>query len=177
MPDKYELPDCKLHPSYFVLVDSLADTSVDTQEELDNRNKNAPLLRYVESVRRHGHRAAQIDPLDLMDREQVTSIWKYVLRPFGASDTDKISPVGALNPKRYGLDQSTSYQLNGILHVPSTATTPSVPPATAAPERTEAGEGTRTDMRLEEIERHLMGVYVDKIGVEFMHSPVKSERL
>jgi 2-oxoglutarate dehydrogenase complex dehydrogenase (E1) component-like enzyme len=41
----------------------------DTKEELDNRNKNAPLLRYVESVRRHGHRAAQIDPLDLMDRE------------------------------------------------------------------------------------------------------------
>lgn len=32
-------------------------------------------------------------------------------------------------------------------------------------------------MKLEEIERHLMGVYVDKIGVEFMHSPVKSERL
>ena len=41
----------------------------DTEQELDNRNKNAPLLRYVESVRRHGHRAAQIDPLDLMDRE------------------------------------------------------------------------------------------------------------
>jgi 2-oxoglutarate dehydrogenase complex dehydrogenase (E1) component-like enzyme len=41
----------------------------DTKEELDNRNKNAPLLRYVESVRRHGHRAAQVDPLDLMDRE------------------------------------------------------------------------------------------------------------
>jgi 2-oxoglutarate dehydrogenase complex dehydrogenase (E1) component-like enzyme len=44
-------------------------TELDTAEELDNRNKNAPLLRYVESVRRHGHRAAQIDPLDLMDRE------------------------------------------------------------------------------------------------------------
>lgn len=85
--------------------------------------------------------------------------------------------MGALNPTRYGLDQSTSYQLNGILHLPPQATSPSVPPATAAPERTEAGEGTRKNMRLEEIERHLMEVYVNKIGVEFMHSPVKSERL
>lgn len=39
------------------------------------------------------------------------------------------------------------------------------------------GEGTATSLTLEEIEKHLMGVYVDKIGVEFMHSPVKSERL
>jgi probable 2-oxoglutarate dehydrogenase E1 component DHKTD1 len=39
------------------------------------------------------------------------------------------------------------------------------------------GEGTFTSRTLDEIEEHLMGVYVDKIGVEFMHSPVKSERL
>jgi 2-oxoglutarate dehydrogenase complex dehydrogenase (E1) component-like enzyme len=54
---------------------------------------------------------------------------------------------------------------------------PSVPPATAAPERSDTGEGTSTSLTLEEIEKHLMGIYVDKIGVEFMHSPVKSERL
>jgi probable 2-oxoglutarate dehydrogenase E1 component DHKTD1 len=87
------------------------------------------------------------------------------------------SPVGALNPARYGLDKTTTYPLNGILHLPPSATTPSVPPASAAPERSDTGEGTSTSLTLEEIEKHLMGVYVDKIGVEFMHSPVKTERL
>ena len=63
-------------PSTSYLIVSLINTAkqlpltlTDTTEELENRNQNAPLLRYVESVRRHGHRAAQIDPLDLMDRE------------------------------------------------------------------------------------------------------------
>jgi probable 2-oxoglutarate dehydrogenase E1 component DHKTD1 len=65
VPAKYELPDCKLQFHFPIWTDLI----VDTKEELENRNKNAPLLRYVESVRRHGHRAAQIDPLDLMDRE------------------------------------------------------------------------------------------------------------
>lgn len=88
-----------------------------------------------------------------------------------------LSPVGALNPARYGLDKSASYPLNGILHIPPSSTSPSVPPQTATPERTETGEGTSTSLKLDEIQRHLMGVYVDKIGVEFMHSPVKSERL
>lgn len=42
----------------------------------------------------HGHRAARIDPLDLLDRED----------------------VGALDPKRYGLvDGTKSYDVNGIL--------------------------------------------------------------
>ncbi|KAF8957827.1 Transketolase, pyrimidine binding domain-containing protein [Flammula alnicola] len=33
-----------------------------TQTQLDNRAQNAPLLRYVDSMRTHGHRAARIDP-------------------------------------------------------------------------------------------------------------------
>jgi probable 2-oxoglutarate dehydrogenase E1 component DHKTD1 len=41
----------------------------DTPDELANRNANAALLRYVEMMRRHGHRAAKVDPLDLMERE------------------------------------------------------------------------------------------------------------
>nr|XP_019050186.1 oxoglutarate dehydrogenase (succinyl-transferring), E1 component [Kwoniella bestiolae CBS 10118]OCF29116.1 oxoglutarate dehydrogenase (succinyl-transferring), E1 component [Kwoniella bestiolae CBS 10118] len=123
-------------------------------EELDNRNENAPLLRYVESVRRHGHRAAQIDPLDLMDRD----------------------PVGALNPSRYDLQTSQSYPLQGILHLPPSLK-PTTPPTTAAPERTETGEGSNVSKSLEEIEKHLMEVYVDKIGFEYMHCPEKNERL
>lgn len=55
---------------------------------------NAPLLRYVDSLRTHGHRAARIDPLDLLQREE----------------------VAALNPRRYGLaDDAQKYDVNGIV--------------------------------------------------------------
>ncbi|KAF8877232.1 dehydrogenase E1 and transketolase domain-containing protein 1 [Gymnopilus junonius] len=58
-----------------------------TQTQLVNRAENAPLLRYVDSMRTHGHRAARIDPLDLIHREE-----------------------------RYGLDDdSKMYNVNGIL--------------------------------------------------------------
>ncbi|KAJ6559045.1 Transketolase, pyrimidine binding domain-containing protein [Mycena vulgaris] len=65
-----------------------------TQAQLQNRADNAPLLRYVDSVRSHGHRAARIDPLDLIHREE----------------------VAALNPRRYGLvDDEKKYNVNGIV--------------------------------------------------------------
>ena len=51
-------------------------------------------MRYVDSMRAHGHRAARIDPLDLIQREE----------------------VAALDPKRYGLtDESKKYNVNGIM--------------------------------------------------------------
>ncbi|TFK59686.1 dehydrogenase E1 and transketolase domain-containing protein 1 [Pluteus cervinus] len=65
-----------------------------TEAQLENRHRNAPLLRYVDSMRTHGHRAARIDPLDLIHREE----------------------VGALNPARYGLvDPNQKYNVDGIL--------------------------------------------------------------
>ncbi|KAF5378852.1 hypothetical protein D9615_006945 [Tricholomella constricta] len=65
-----------------------------TESQLENRYINAPLLRYVDSMRTHGHRAARIDPLDLIHREE----------------------VAALDPKRYGLiDDSKKYNVNGII--------------------------------------------------------------
>ncbi|KAF8314960.1 dehydrogenase E1 and transketolase domain-containing protein 1 [Clavulina sp. PMI_390] len=65
-----------------------------TSAQLENRALNAPLLRYVDSVRTHGHRAATIDPLDLLQREE----------------------VAALDPTRYGLsDPKRLYNTNGIL--------------------------------------------------------------
>ncbi|CAA7261195.1 unnamed protein product [Cyclocybe aegerita] len=65
-----------------------------TQTQLENRALNAPLLRYVDSMRTHGHRAARIDPLDLIHREE----------------------VAALSPARYGLvDDGTKYNVNGIV--------------------------------------------------------------
>lgn len=51
-------------------------------------------MRYVDSVRQHGHRAAKIDPLDLLQRDE----------------------VNALDPARYGLDDpNKSYSVDGIL--------------------------------------------------------------
>ncbi|KAK0527594.1 hypothetical protein OC842_004818 [Tilletia horrida] len=65
---------------------------------LDNRNQNAALLRYVDNVRRHGHRAAKVDPLDMMDRE---------------------SEVAALDPSRYGLRPEQDVLPDGIVEMPS----------------------------------------------------------
>ncbi|KIY53250.1 dehydrogenase E1 and transketolase domain-containing protein 1 [Fistulina hepatica ATCC 64428] len=65
-----------------------------TEAQLKNRHLNAPLLRYVDSVRMHGHRAARIDPLNLVPRLE----------------------VAALNPARYGLvDEQKPYDVNGIV--------------------------------------------------------------
>ncbi|PPR00571.1 hypothetical protein CVT24_005456 [Panaeolus cyanescens] len=65
-----------------------------TPTQLANRAKNAALLRYVDSMRAHGHRAARIDPLDLIHRED----------------------VAALSPARYGLaDPDEKFDVNGIL--------------------------------------------------------------
>ena len=66
----------------------------DSEVQLKNRAENAPLLRYADSLRTHGHRAARIDPLDLLQREE----------------------VAALSPARYGLvDGAKQYNVNGIL--------------------------------------------------------------
>jgi 2-oxoglutarate dehydrogenase complex dehydrogenase (E1) component-like enzyme len=68
---------------------------LDDSSQIENRHQNAALLRYVDNVRTHGHRAARIDPLDLIDRE---------------------SEVAALDPSRYGLnDGQKKYNVNGII--------------------------------------------------------------
>lgn len=55
-----------------------------TPQQLANRARNASLLRLVESYRRHAHRAALVDPLDLAKRPSVP----------------------ALDPRRYGFSIS-----------------------------------------------------------------------
>jgi len=93
------------------------------------------------------------------------------------SNTLTSSPVSAIDPARYGLSPGTSYPLQGILHIPPRNPAPVDPPETAAPPRTETGEGTAISLPLQEITQHLMETYVDKIGYEYMHCPEKDERL
>lgn len=93
-PRKLKIPDCTNAFSFSVPTPNLTYTLADTPSELENRSTNAALLRYVDSVRQHGHRAATIDPLDLLERD----------------------PVHALDPSRYGLhDMEKEYSVHGIL--------------------------------------------------------------
>lgn len=95
-PREYAFPDClSLSSSSSFTHSNLPSFSpTDTQTQLDNRAANAPLLRFVDSMRTHGHRAARIDPLDLIQREE----------------------VAALFPGRYGLkEEEARYNVNGIL--------------------------------------------------------------
>lgn len=133
------IPHC--HPDHHYALRGTHNLSnhPDTPAQLHNRATNAPLLRYVDSMRTHGHRAASIDPLDLLHREE----------------------IGALNPTRYGLTDSTkSYQINGILWTNPT------------------GSNTTSDENwpLSQIVNLLRSVYVGRIAYEFMHSPSKTER-
>ena len=68
--------------------------NIDSENQLQNRVENAPLLQYVEAFRTFGHAAAKIDPLDLLRRERVP----------------------ALDPARYNLtDPNKEYNVNGII--------------------------------------------------------------
>ena len=81
-----------------ILPAAVVSQALDTPTQLRNRVENATLLRYVDSLRIHGHRAARIDPLDLIHREEIP----------------------ALSPSRYGLGQGPEgekekYNVDGIL--------------------------------------------------------------
>jgi len=96
---EYVFPDCKnpIPPSSAYsrrLKFQLLTPIKDTLTQLKNRSENAHLLRYVDSMRMHGHRAAKIDPLDFIHRDQ----------------------VAVLGSERYGLtDDNKRYDVNGIL--------------------------------------------------------------
>ncbi|KAJ3380793.1 putative 2-oxoglutarate dehydrogenase E1 component DHKTD1, mitochondrial [Lobulomyces angularis] len=70
-----------------------------TQEQLDNRNANANLLRLVKAYRTKGHLQADLDPLGLAKKEEIPE----------------------LDPKYYGLnDPNQVFDLNGIAHISKT---------------------------------------------------------
>ena len=61
-----------------------------------NRIHNAPLLRYVEAYRMHGHKRARIDPLGLTPTPAVAE----------------------LDPTQYGLHPDEAYDVSGIVDLP-----------------------------------------------------------
>ena len=98
-------------------------------------------------MRTHGHRAARIDPLDILQREE----------------------VAALDPTRYGLhDVAKKFNVDGIVWTK---------PVGFSQERVSEESGRGTWWTLGDITRHLRSVYVGRIAYEYMHSPSKSERL
>ncbi|KAM0786308.1 hypothetical protein ACM66B_001786 [Microbotryomycetes sp. NB124-2] len=133
-------------------------------QQLANRTKNASLLRLVESYRRHGHRAARLDPLDLANRPNVP----------------------ALDPRRYGfkIDESLvrpdfrsqvlpqdaqtdgkALDTRGILDLPLEQDGSS---SNGGPEATAKS--------IEYISKWLAEVYCEGVAYEFMHMPAKFER-
>ncbi|KAH9272968.1 oxoglutarate dehydrogenase (succinyl-transferring), E1 component [Batrachochytrium salamandrivorans] len=117
------------------------DTPADeyTPQELDNRNKNANLLRLVYAFRSQGHRIANIDPLGLTSLENLNDI----------------------NPERYGLTNlKESFDLAGIVHIGQASD----------------ANAPHKEATLEDILSHLKNSYCGRIGFEFSHIPIKSER-
>ena len=71
-----------------------------TPDEIENRNRNSNLLRLVYAFRSHGHRQANLDPLNLTPDEKVPE----------------------LDISRYGLPPTgTTFNLGGIVHVGKTS--------------------------------------------------------
>lgn len=91
----------------------------------------------------HGHRAAKIDPLDILQRDE----------------------IAALNPSRYGLDDTErTFPIDGIIWNKP-----------AADSRKHSSGSEAWSMR--QITEHLRSVYVGRIAYEYMHGTSKTERL
>ena len=127
----------------------LPDFSV---EELSNR-ASSPLVRLVDSYRRHGHRAALLDPLNLAERP----------------------PVPALDPRRYGFALPDAFE---VLPEYTSSIHASVQPTLEDPSKLWATAGIlygmQDAMSIGEVTRRLQEVYCGGIAYEFMHLPVCS---
>lgn len=130
-----------------------------TAQELSNRARNASLLRLVESYRRHGHRAAKLDPLDLVERAEVPAL---DARRYGFKLPDSFDVRADLKssvlPDEPLPDATKPLDTRGILDFP--------------PELKDNGEGRS----IEQIATWLEETYCQGVGYEFMHLPDKGER-
>ena len=124
-------------------------------------------MRLVDAYRRHGHRAARLDPLNLAERP----------------------PVAALDPRRYGFALPDGYELapeycsEALPPVLPELSDPSRKWATVRRPRralliVQAGViyGTGEEHTVVEVLERLQATYTRSIGVEFMASPNKHER-
>ncbi|GAA5957152.1 hypothetical protein JCM21900_003112 [Sporobolomyces salmonicolor] len=123
-----------------------------TPEELANRSRNGSLLRLVEAYRKHGHRAARVDPLDLAERPNVP----------------------ALDPRRYGFEvDEAEVRLKFVSKaLPSSKLDEYKWDVTGILDFPDGGKLKTMD----EISQRLADVYTGGIGFEFMHLPSKHER-
>ncbi|GAA5912410.1 hypothetical protein JCM8208_005161 [Rhodotorula glutinis] len=126
--------------------------------ELANRARNASLLRLVESYRRHGHRAALVDPLDLAKRPNVPALdprrYGFALSGHAASNL-RDEFVSEAKPLEQVSDERDQFDVAGILDFPG---------------------GTTDGRTMDEIATRLAEVYCGGIAYEFMHLPSKHER-
>ncbi|GAA5879230.1 hypothetical protein JCM3774_003528 [Rhodotorula dairenensis] len=126
-----------------------------TPAELANRVENANLLRLVESYRRHGHRAALLDPLDLAQRPVVPALDP---RRYGLAATpNREEFVSEIVPELGKAAADKTYDVRGILDFPDTD-----------------GDGSHRSAK--EIAQRLAEVYCGRVAYEFMHMPSKHER-
>ncbi|BGP17894.1 putative 2-oxoglutarate dehydrogenase E1 component DHKTD1, mitochondrial [Rhodosporidiobolus nylandii] len=126
-----------------------------TPEELANRSRNASLLRLVESYRKHGHRAALLDPLDLAERPNVPALDP---RRYGFPLKHKLRQefVSETKPQEAIAGEEERFDVTGILDFPK------------------AEQGKMKTM--DEIAARLADVYCGGVAYEFMHLPSKHER-
>ena len=111
---------------------------------------SSPLVRLVDSYRRHGHRAALLDPLKLTPRP----------------------PVAALDPRRYG------FALSDQLEAEYTSVAlPEVQPHLSDSNKQWATSGILYGINdhhtVGEVAKRLQEVYCGPIAYEFMHLPVR----
>ncbi|KPV74148.1 uncharacterized protein RHOBADRAFT_54008 [Rhodotorula graminis WP1] len=130
-------------------------------QELANRARNASLLRLVESYRRHGHRAALVDPLDLAKRPNVPALDP---RRYGFTLSSDVAAnlrdefVSDVKPLEQVSAEGDKFNVEGILDFPKST------------------GGTSEERTMDEIATRLAEVYCGGIAYEFMHLPSKHER-
>jgi len=120
--------------------------------QLANRARNASLLRLVESYRRHGHRAALVDPLDLAKRPNVPALdprrYGFSLTPDAATKL-RDEFVSEAKPLERVSDEGDKFNVSGILDFPKSSS-----------------GGTTEERTMDEIATRLAEVYCGGIAYE-----------
>lgn len=116
-----------------------------TPSALAHRAKSAALLRLVESYRKHGHRGARLDPLDLAQRADVPALdpQRYGLK-MEAGFEIREEFRSAVLPDEWVGEEGETYDVKGILNF---------------------GEGEQ-ELTIEEIYAKLAKVYCDEVAYE-----------